>query len=117
MIRQLLMTLRDPWASVEGWRARRERMVERRQEPTYEVYPDTDMPPSIRLYIEARDVRGRLIREYVELEGYSLHQLNWKHGAKRGGSTVRDWFVSRVMESMIRLAQRLDEERERKEQA
>lgn len=93
---------------VEGWRARRERLVSR-SKPTYDAYPERDVPPEMRFYVEARDVRGRLLREYVDLAGYSLHQLNWRRDARRGDTTVRDWFTGQVVEAMIRLAARLDE--------
>lgn len=99
----------DPWAAVEHWRRRREAMVpaDHRQRVTYDPYPDSDVPPAMRFYVEARDARGRLLREYVDLEGYSVHQLNWRTGAMRGGVLVRDWFVGQVLEAMVDLEQRL----------
>ena len=108
------MTL-NPWAGVEAWRARRRQIVSQQSKPTYDVYPEHDVPPQIRMYVEARDARGRLLREYVELEGYSVHQLNWKTGARRGGISVRDWFVGQVLEAMVHLSARIDAEKEQKE--
>ena len=88
----------DPWGAVKTWRQHRDETIppENRAKVTYDVYPDRDVPPTIRMYVEARDVRGRLLRQYVELEGYSVHQLNWKSGATRGGVLVRDWFVGQA---------------------
>ncbi len=108
----------DPWGAVKTWRQKREEFIpkENRAKVTYDVYPDRDVPPTIKMYVEARDVRGRLLRQYVELEGYSVHQLNWKSGATRGGVLVRDWFVGQVLEALVILSARLDEERDRKEQ-
>ena len=108
-----LMRLVDP--SSEAWRKRRFEAVPVHSKPTYDVYPDSDVPPQIRLYVEARDARGRLLREYVDLEGYSLHQLNWRPNAKRGGVLVRDWFTDQVLAAMIDLAGRLDAVKEQKE--
>jgi hypothetical protein len=119
------MTLTDIWGrftafllrfvdpSAEAWRKRRDAMAPR-SKPTYDVYPDRELPPQIRLYVEARDARGRLLREYVELEGYSLHQLNWRPNAMRGGVLVRDWFTGQVLEAMVNLAVRLDSVKEQK---
>ena len=73
------------------------------------------MPPEMRFYVEARDAKGRLLREYVDLEGYSVSQLNWRAGATRGGVQVRDWFVSQMLEAVVRLAARLDVVKERRE--
>ena len=111
----LLAMLRDPWAGVESWRQRRAAAVANPSKPTYDVYPDRDLPPTVKMYVEARDARGRLLREYVDLEGYSVHQLNWRNGARRGGMLVRDWFVGEVLAAMVRLSVRVDAEKERKD--
>jgi hypothetical protein len=70
--------------------------------------------PTVRFYVEARDTKGRLLREYVDLEGYSVHQLNWRTGAMRGGTLVRDWFVNQMLEALLRLEVRLDEVKEQR---
>jgi hypothetical protein len=115
-LRLTLWNLLASWSGPEGWRARRARWFAP-SKPSYDAYPDRDMPPTIRFYIEARDARGRLLREYVDLEGYSIHQLNWRQGAQRGGVQVRDWFVSQMLEAMVRLMARIDLVREEKETA
>ena len=73
--------------------------------------------PSLRMYIEGRDARGRLLREYVDLEGYSVHQINWKQGIYRGRVLVRDWFISQMLEALVTLEARLDAVREEREAA
>jgi hypothetical protein len=113
---RVLAFIEDPWAAVKAWRQRREQNVpaENRQKPTFDAYPKHDVPPEIRFYVEARDVKGRLLREYVDLAGYSVHQLNWKSGVMRGGVLVRDWFVSQMLEALIALEVRLDKVRDEK---
>lgn len=103
--------VRDQWAGVKAWRAKRDE-VSIHSKPTYDPYPDTKETPEIKFYVEARDARGRLLREYVELEGYSMHQINWKAGARRGATTVRDWFIGQMLEALLRLEVRLDEVKE-----
>ena len=107
----LLMAMRDPWEAVKAYRARRDALVEHHK-PTYHAYQDVELQPELRLYVEGRDARGRLLREYVELEGYSLHQLNFRHGAKRGGMSVSSWLSQQVLQALIRLVVRLDTVRE-----
>lgn len=101
------------WSGPDGWRKRRE-LAYTKAKPTYEAYPLRDPAPEMRFYVEARDMRGRLLREYVDLEGYSVHQINWSNGARRGGTLVRDWFVGQMLEALVRLAVRLDEVKESK---
>lgn len=114
-LRTLLAAVEDPWAIVKGWRARRDAMSEH-HEPTYIAYSNLEpAPPELRLYIEGRDALGRLLREYVELDGYSLHQLNFRHGAKRGGLSVSSWLSQQILEALLRLVVRLDMVREQKE--
>jgi hypothetical protein len=96
------------WAGPEGWRRRREQLVPP-SKATYDAYPDEKGTPSIRFYVEARDVKGRLLREYVDLEGYSVHNIDWRMGRTRGGTLVRDWFVSQMLDALIKLEVRLDE--------
>lgn len=112
---RVTMTFYDQWAAVKAWRARRADIIEHHTKPTYEPYPDAQFDPEIKVYVEARDVRGRLLREYVYLEGYSLHQLNFRWGAKRGQTLVGEWVWLAVIEANTRLAARLDEVREQKE--
>jgi hypothetical protein len=116
MVLWLLSFIDDPWAVVKAWRQRRDQAVppENKRKPTFDAYPRDEMPPEVRFYVEARDVKGRLLREYVELDGYSVHQLNWKGGAMRGGVLVRDWFVGQMLEALIRLEVRLDLVRDKK---
>ena len=99
------------WAGPEGWRKRREAWYAK-SKPVYDAYPSHETSPEIRFYVEARDARGRLIREYVDLEGYSVHQLNWRPGARRGNQLVRDWFIGQMLEAMLQLSKRLDVARE-----
>lgn len=108
MLATLGTWLLDAWAGPEGWRRRRESMYSK-SKPTYDAYPSTQEAPTVRFYVEARDIKGRLLREYVDLEGYSVHQLNWRSGAVRGGQLVRDWFVGQMLEALVRLTVRLDE--------
>jgi len=112
----ILAMLYDPWAAAKEWRKRRAALVKGRK-PTYDVYPDEKAEPEIKLYVEARDAKGRLLREYVYLEGYGIRQLNWKRGAMRGNEMVRDWFVSQVLVCVARLAARLEEVKRQKETA
>jgi hypothetical protein len=98
---------------VDGWRKRRE-AVAKRSKPTYDAYPERDLPVEVTFYLSARNAYGQLIREQVNLEGYSIHQLNWKRGARRGNTTVRDWFVEQMLEAYIVLEARLDLAREQK---
>jgi pilus assembly protein Flp/PilA len=98
------------WTIVDGWRRRRDHFL-RRSRPTYDAYPSDDIPPEVRFYLEARDAKGRLLREYVHLEGYSIHHLNWKSGAMRGGVPVRDWFIGQMLEAMVRLMARVESTR------
>lgn len=105
----------DGWQGiVDGWRRRREALV-KHSKPTYDAYPVRDLPPEIRFYVEARDAKGRLRREYVHLDGYSVHQLNWKPGATRGGVRVSDWFVGQMLEALVDLSRELDRVRHEKE--
>jgi hypothetical protein len=104
----------DPWAHVRSWRAFRDKLV-RHEKPTYDAYPEKDLPPEIKFYVEARDAKGRLRREYVYLDGYSVHQLNWKPGATRGGVRVSDWFVGRMLEALVDLTRELERVRDEKE--
>lgn len=106
----------DRWGPVEAFRRRREARVIHAK-PTYDPYPEQKYDPEVKVYIEARDVRGRLLREYVYLEGYSLHQLNFKRGARRGGQLVGEWVWDSLIEAMVRLSARLSEERELKERS
>ena len=66
----------DPWAGVKAWRERRDAAVPKKSKPTYDPYPDRIEIPSIRMYVEARDVLGRIRREYVDLRGYGLEHVN-----------------------------------------
>lgn len=111
---KVLAFIDDPWAAVEAWRRRRAKQVpaENRRKPTFDAYPASDLPPEMRFYVEARDARGRLLREYVDLEGYSVHQLNWKVGATRGGMRVRDWFIAQMLAALVRLSDRIDQVKE-----
>ncbi len=108
-----LLRLVDP--SSEAWRQRRDKMVDHHAKPTYDVYPERDFPSQYECFIQARDARGRLLREHVDLEGYSLHPLNWRPEAKRGGVLVREWFIGQVLEALVDLAIRIDTVREQKE--
>lgn len=95
------------WTGSEGWRARREKITGK-SKPTYLAYPDTEYQPAIRFYAEGRDVRGRLLREYVDLEGYSLHHLNLaRPNARRGETTIGQWFTRKSFEARERLLERL----------
>src|SRR5512143_2933208 len=76
-----LRWLMDPWA--EAWRRRREQLAPR-STPRYDAYPDHVPEPELRLYVEGRAARGRLLRQFVDLSGYSLHHINlasprWQH--------------------------------------
>lgn len=102
----------DQWGAVREWRRRRSKYVTH-QRPTYDVYPESAFDPEVKVYLEARDARGRLLREYVYLEGYSLHMLNFRRGAMRGKQYVGEWVWDSMIESMTRLAARLNEEKER----
>jgi hypothetical protein len=114
LIAALSLLAQTGWEAVEAWRRHRDKTI-KHQPPTYDVYPDRGLPPQLRLYVEGRDARGRLLREYVDLEGYSLHQLNFRPGQRRGDTTVWAWFIGQVLEAQIRLSVRLDVERERRE--
>ncbi len=113
LLAALTLLAQSGWDVVEAWRRKRAEIVTP-QPHTYDVYPDKDYPPELRLYIEGRDARGRLLREYVSLEGYSLHQINFRPGQRRGSTTVWAWFIGQVLEAQIRLSVRLDAEREKK---
>lgn len=105
---QRLVSLFADWVpSVEAWRKRRAELAPRSR-PTYDAYPETPDPPGIRVYLEARDVRGRLRRTTVRLDGYSLHQINFRHEGRR------DWFIGQVLEALIALSVKLDAEKEAK---
>ena len=104
----------DAWRAVEAWRAKRSEIVTK-QKPTYDAYPGDHPPPEVRFYVEARDVRGRLLREYVHLDGYSVNQLNWTPGATRGGVRITDWFAGRMLAALRRLTERVDAAKERRE--
>jgi hypothetical protein len=88
----------------EAWRARREALV-KPSKPTYDGYPEhVPGEPEMRLYCEARDARGRLLREYVNLSGYSLHHINLR---------TRKWqegLIDRIAEARYLLAVRISEE-------
>ncbi len=103
LLESLLTVVRDPWAGVEGWRKRRETLY-KPSEPTYTAYPDVVEVPALRLYVEARDVRGRLIREYVDLSGYSLHHINfasrrWQSGLSERIAGARTRIEARLAEA------------------
>lgn len=107
----------DRWAPYQSWRKRRDALA-RHTKPTYDVYPEEAYNPEVKVYVEARDVRGRLLREYVYLEGYSLHMINFRRGARRddrqgGRQLVGEWVWDQLIEANTRLSARLDEERER----
>jgi hypothetical protein len=102
------------WSGPEGWRARRASLA-KSQKPTYDAYPDTDIPPDVSFYVEARDARGRLRRAYVDLDGYAVNQLNWAPGATRGGVRITDWFCGRMLRALRQLNQELNKAREEKE--
>lgn len=110
----MLRTIQDQWEAVKTWRRRRDEIA-RHAKPTYDPYPDPEFNPEVKLYVEARDVRGRLLREYVYLEGYSLHQLNLRWGARRGQALVGEWVWLSIIEANNRLAARLDAARAQKE--
>lgn len=105
------MTFHDPWASVKLWRKRRAGYIAHPHKPTYDVYPEDEYDPEVKVYLEARDAKGRLLREYVYLEGYSLHQLNFKRGAKRGNQYVGEWVWDSMIVANALLAIRLHEVR------
>lgn len=86
----------------EAWRARRASLA-KHQAPTYDVYPDRKFEPEMRLYVEARDAKGRLRREVVDLSGYSLHQVNLT------SRRWRDGVAERIAEARYLLAVKLDE--------
>ncbi len=79
----------NPFA--EAWRQRRDNDPGvRRSAPTYIVGEGEPLElPYMRVYIEARDVRGRLLRQYVDLAGYSFHQLNFRKSKWREGIVDR----------------------------
>lgn len=104
----------DAKRAVDAWRAMRQRIVPKRQAPTYDAYPSHDEEPEIRFYVEARDARGRLRREYVYLDGYSVHQMNWKPGATRGGVRITDWFAGRMLEALYDLTRELQRVKDEK---
>lgn len=108
-------SLMDQWEAVKHWRQRRDAIIMKRQRPTYDPYPDHVDEPEVKVYVEARDVRGRLLREYVYLEGYSLHQVNVRRGAKRGNQLVGEWVWDALIEANVRLAARLADVRAQKE--
>ena len=92
----------DPWAAVKEWRRKRDEIAPP-STPTFDVYPDHVEPPSMRLYVEARDIRGRLLRQYVDLSGYSLHHVNLT------SRKWRDGLLERIAEARYLLAVRLAE--------
>lgn len=94
----------DPWAGVRSWRERRDGMVEKHSKPTYDAYGDLPQPPArMRVAILA----GKFM-ETVDLDGYSLHEINFRRDFRR------DWFIERVLAAEIRLAARIDADREAK---
>lgn len=102
----------DPWAGVRNWRDRREGMVDKHSKPTYDAYGNLPMPPArINVYVQGRDARGRLLNERVDLDEFSLHELNLRRDWRR------NWLIDRIIEAEIRLAVRIDAEADRKKGA
>ncbi len=107
-LRSLMTFTDDPWASVKAWRKRRAEVV-KPSRPTFDAYPDAAEPPALNLYIEARDARGRLRRQLVDLSGYSLHQVNLSSDRWR-----RD-LIGRIADARYELLVKLSEVADAKE--
>ena len=79
-------------------------MVDKHSKATYDAYGDLPMPPArIRVAL-----LGGKFMETVDLDGYSLHELNLRREWRR------QWLLERIIEAEIRLAVKIDAENERK---
>ena len=111
----LIAFAQDPWAGVRAWRERRAAAVTKPSRPTYDPYPDRIEIPSIRLYVEARDVLGRIRREYVDLRGYGLEHVNletvrWREDIVKAIRIARTVLTAKLRLAQIRKTKR-DKER------
>lgn len=90
---------------VKAWRARREKAVLVHHKPTFDVYPDREYHPRVRIAL----LGGRFM-ETVDLDGYSVREILPRLRTDKG----RDWLVDRIIQAHYQLVVRLDEEERRK---
>lgn len=104
LFRLLLSMGRDPWAASEAWRKRQAERITA-QKPTYDAYPDRVEQPDMALYVEARDALGHLLRQRVDLRGYSVNHINFDVRSWRDGLAEAVKSARGVLRARLRLAQ------------
>lgn len=88
------------WQRFLAWgKSWEERRLERiaKTKPTYDAYPDVPSHPKVRVML----VSGRFM-EQVDLEGYSLEQINWQKEFRQR------WYAKQTVDALIRLIRRVE---------